>query len=276
MRMVLGLQYDGSSYSGWQSQVSLNTVQDKLEAAIARFIGDISIDDLIRVITAGRTDTGVHALGQVVHFDANVEREDWSWVRGINSFLPESIVVNWAKPVSDEFSARFSAYERTYIYAMHAGPCRSPMAATRAGYFMMPADKWFDVPAMEAAAQYLIGEHDFSSFRSSECQAKSPIKTLYSIEIISAQPWLYFKIRGNAFLHHMVRNLVGTFLMIGTGKQSSGWMSEVLTAKDRRVAAPTFAPDGLYLVKIAYPDEFAIPEPLLENSWLPPILLKDC
>lgn len=276
MRMVLGLQYDGSSYSGWQSQVSLNTVQDKLEAAIARFIGDSSIDDLIRVITAGRTDTGVHALGQVVHFDANVEREDWSWVRGINSFLPESIVVNWAKPVSDEFSARFSAYERTYIYAMHAGPCRSPMAATRAGYFMMPADKWFDVPAMEAAAQYLIGEHDFSSFRSSECQAKSPIKTLYSIEIISAQPWLYFKIRGNAFLHHMVRNLVGTFLMIGTGKQSSGWMSEVLTAKDRRVAAPTFAPDGLYLVKIAYPDEFAIPEPLLENSWLPPILLKDC
>jgi len=276
MRMALGLQYDGSSYSGWQAQLSLNTVQDKLEATIARFIGDSSTGDFVRVITAGRTDTGVHALGQVVHFDINVEREDWSWVRGINSFLPESIVVNWAKPVSEEFSARFSAYERTYIYAMHAGPCRSPMAAARAGYLMMPADKWFDVPAMEAAAQCLIGEHDFSSFRSSECQAKSPIKTLYSIEIISAQPWLYFKIRGNAFLHHMVRNLVGTFLMIGIGKQSSEWMSEVLAAKDRRVAAPTFAPDGLYLVKIAYPGEFAIPEPLLENSWLPPILLKDC
>jgi len=276
MRIALGLQYDGSSYSGWQSQLSLNTVQDKLEAAITRFVGDNSTDELVRVITAGRTDTGVHALGQVVHFDVNVEREDWSWVRGINSFLPESIVVNWAKPVSEEFSARFSAYERTYIYAMHAGPCRSPMAASRAGYLMMPADKWFDVPAMEAAAQYLIGEHDYSSFRSSECQAKSPIKTLYSIEIISAQPWLYFKIRGNAFLHHMVRNLVGTFLMIGIGKQSSEWMSEVLAAKDRRVAAPTFAPDGLYLVKIAYPGEFAIPEPLLENSWLPPILLKDC
>ena len=276
MRIALGLQYDGSSYSGWQSQLSLNTVQDKLEAAVTRFVGNNSTDELVRVITAGRTDTGVHALGQVVHFDVNVEREDWSWVRGINSFLPDSIVVNWAKPVSEEFSARFSAYERTYIYAMHAGPCRSPMAASRAGYLMMPADKWFDVPAMEAAAQYLIGEHDYSSFRSSECQAKSPIKTLYSIEIISAQPWLYFKIRGNAFLHHMVRNLVGTFLMIGIGKQSSEWMSEVLAAKDRRVAAPTFAPDGLYLVKIAYPGEFAIPEPLLENSWLPPILLKDC
>jgi tRNA pseudouridine38-40 synthase len=199
MRIALGLQYDGSSYSGWQSQLSLNTVQDKLEAAITRFVGDNSTDELVRVITAGRTDTGVHALGQVVHFDVNVEREDWSWVRGINSFLPESIVVDWAKPVSEEFSARFSAYERTYIYAMHAGPCRSPMAAARAGYLMTPADKWFDVPAMEAAAQCLIGEHDFSSFRSSECQAKSPIKTLYSIEIISAQPWLYFKIRGNAF-----------------------------------------------------------------------------
>lgn len=276
MRIALGLQYDGSSYSGWQSQLSLNTVQDKLEAAVTRFVGDNSTDEFVRVITAGRTDTGVHALGQVVHFDVNVEREDWSWVRGINSFLPDSIVVNWAKPVSEEFSARFSAYERTYIYAMHAGPCRSPMSAARAGYLMMPADKWFDVPAMEAAAQCLIGEHDFSSFRSSECQAKSPIKTLYSIEIISAQPWLYFKIRGNAFLHHMVRNLVGTFLMIATGKQSSEWMSEVLAAKDRRVAAPTFAPDGLYLAKIAYPDEFAIPEPWLENSWLPPILLKDC
>jgi len=274
MRMALGLQYDGSFYSGWQSQLSLNTVQDKLEAAITRFVGDSSTDELVRVITAGRTDTGVHALGQVVHFDANVERDDWSWVRGINSFLPESIVVNWAKPVSKEFSARFSAYERTYIYAMHAGPCRSPMAAARAGYLVMPADKWFDIPAMEKAAECLIGEHDFSSFRSSECQSKTPIKTLYSIEIISAQPWLYFKICGNAFLHHMVRNLVGTFLMIGTGKQSPEWMPEVLAAKDRRIAAPTFAPDGLYLAKIAYPDEFAIPEPWLENSWLPLILLN--
>ena len=275
MRIALGLQYDGSPYSGWQSQLSLNTVQDKLEAAITRFVGDNSTDEIVRVITAGRTDTGVHALGQVVHFDANVERDDWSWVRGINSFLPESIVVNWAKPVSKEFSARFSAYERTYIYAMHAGPCRSPMAASRAGYLMMPADKWFDISAMENAAKCLIGEHDFSSFRSSECQSKTPVKTLYSIEIISAQPWLYFKIRGNAFLHHMVRNLVGTFLMIGTGKQSPERMSEVLVAKDRRIAAPTFAPDGLYLAKIAYPDEFAIPEPWLDNAWLPPTLLKD-
>jgi len=274
MRIALGLQYDGSSYSGWQSQLSLNTVQDKLEAAITRFVGDNSTDALIRVITAGRTDTGVHALGQVVHFDVNVERDDWSWVRGINSFLPESIVVNWAKPVPEEFSARFSAFERSYIYAMYAGPCRSPMAVSRAAYLMMPSDKWFDVPAMKMAAKCLIGEHDFSSFRSSECQAKTPIKTLYSIEIISAEPWLYFKIRGNAFLHHMVRNLVGSFLMIGIGKQSPEWMAEVLAAKDRRIAAPTFAPDGLYLVKVAYPDKFAIPEPWLKNSWLPNMLIN--
>jgi tRNA pseudouridine38-40 synthase len=275
MRIALGLQYDGSPYSGWQSQLSLNTVQDKLEGAITRFVGDSSSDAIVRVTTAGRTDAGVHALGQVVHFDVTVKRDDWSWVRGINSFLPDSIVVNWAMPVSEEFSARFSANERTYIYALHAGPYRSPMATSRAGYLMMPADKWLDVPAMQAAREYLIGEHDFSSFRSSECQSKTPIKTIYSIEIFSAQPWLYFKIRGNAFLHHMVRNLVGTFLMIGTGKQSTQWMSEVLAAKDRRVAAPTFAPDGLYLAKIAYPDEFAIPQPRLENSWLPPVLFKD-
>lgn len=275
MRIALGLQYDGSTYSGWQSQLSLNTVQDKLEAAISAFVGNPAAKaNPIRVITAGRTDSGVHALGQVVHFDVDVDRDSWSWVRGINSFLPDSIVVNWAKPVTETFSARFSAYERTYIYAMYAGPCRSPMAVLRAGYLMVPADKWFDVAAMEKATQCLIGEYDFTSFRSSECQSKTPIKTLYSIEVISARPWLYFKIRGNAFLHHMVRNLVGSFLMIGTGKQPSEWMAELLAAKDRRSAAPTFAPDGLYLAKIAYPDEFAIPEPWLENSWLPPILLK--
>ena len=276
MRIALGLQYDGSGYFGWQSQVDLNTVQDTLQSAISLFVGDSAVEpEAIKVITAGRTDTGVHALGQVVHFDTKVERDPWSWVRGVNAFLPESVVVNWAKPVVDQFSARFSAYERAYIYALHAGPCRSPMAASRAGYFMMPADTWFDVEAMQAASECLVGKHDFSSFRSSECQSKTPVKTLYAIEIVSMQPWLYFKIRGNAFLHHMVRNLVGSFLMVGTGKRPSGWIAEVLAAKDRRVGAPTFAPHGLYLAKISYPPEFAIPEPWLSNSWLPLSLLQD-
>lgn len=270
MRIALGLQYDGSPYSGWQSQLNGNTVQDVLESAITAFVGDKSNLALpIQTIAAGRTDTGVHALGQVVHFDTPVEREDFSWVRGINSFLPKSIVVNWATPVPEEFSARFSAYERTYIYALHAGPCRSPMVDSRAGYLLLPPQSWFDVEALSAATHYLIGEHDFTSFRASECQSKTPVKTIYSIEILSQEPWLYFRIRGNAFLHHMVRNIVGSFLLIGTGKRPPEWMGEVLVAKNRNMAAPTFMADGLYLAKIAYPEEFRIPGPWLQNSWLP-------
>ncbi len=275
MRIALGLQYDGSPYSGWQTQANQRTVQDELERAISAFVGEQATTDCpIHTITAGRTDTGVHALGQVIHFDTNVEREDFSWVRGINSFLAPSIVVNWAKPVSDEFSARFSAYEREYIYALHAGPCRSPMTNARSGYIVFPPNIWLDIEAMKEAAKCLIGEHDFSSFRSSECQSKTPIKTIYSIEIISQQPWVYFRIRGNAFLHHMVRNLVGSFLLIGKRKRNPEWMAEVLAAKNRHLAAPTFMADGLYLAKISYPEEFAIPGPWLENSWLPTELIR--
>jgi tRNA pseudouridine38-40 synthase len=270
MRIALGLQYDGSVYSGWQTQIDQPTVQDELESAITTFVGSEGAKlNPTRVVVAGRTDTGVHALGQVVHFDVDVERHNWSWVRGLNSFLPESIVVNWAQPVTEDFSARYSAYERSYIYALHAGPCRSPMAASRAGYVMMPADHWFDIDAMKLAAECLIGEHDFTSFRSSECQSKTPVKTIYSIDIVANEPWLYFKIKGNAFLHHMVRNLVGSFIQIGLGKQSSQWMAEVLAAKDRSIAAPTFSPAGLYLAQIVYPAEFNIPNPYLANSWLP-------
>ena len=275
MRIALGLQYDGSSYSGWQTQPNGNTIQDVLEKAIAAFIGEQGAQaQSVSTITAGRTDSGVHALGQVVHFDTQVERDPFSWVRGINSFLPREIAINWAKPVSDEFSARFSAFERTYIYALHAGPCRAPLVSSRAGYLLLPPQKWLDLNAMQLAAQYLIGEHDFTSFRSSECQSKTPIKTIYSIDIISQEPWLYFRIRGNAFLHHMVRNLVGSFLQIGVGKQSSAWMGQLLTAKDRRLSAPTFMADGLYLAKIAYPEQFEIPGPWLQNSWLPPQVTK--
>ena len=275
MRIALGLQYDGSLYSGWQLQPDQVTIQGELEKAIAEFIGEAaSKDGPVQTITAGRTDAGVHALGQVVHFDTHIEREMFSWVRGVNSYLPKSIVVNWATEVPEEFSARFSASERTYIYALHAGPCSAPMMSERAGYVMLPPDTWFDVDAMREAATCLIGEHDFSSFRSSECQSKTPVKTMHSIDIVSEEPWLYFKIRGNAFLHHMVRNLVGSFLMIGRGKRKPEWMAEVLAAKDRQMAAPTFMPDGLYLAKIAYPPEFAIPGPWLKNSWFPGGLIE--
>lgn len=275
MRIALGLQYDGSHYSGWQIQPNQHTIQGELERAIAQFIGESAgKDSPVQTITAGRTDAGVHALGQVVHFDTSVDREMFSWVRGVNSYLPKSVVVNWASQVPETFSARFSASERTYIYALHAGPCSSPMMSERAGYVMLPPNIWFDVDAMRKAASYLIGEHDFSSFRSSECQSKTPVKTMYSIEIISDEPWLYFRIRGNAFLHHMVRNLVGTFLMIGREKRKPEWMAEVLVAKDRQLAAPTFMPDGLYLAKITYPPEFAIPDPWLKNSWLPDSVIR--
>ena len=274
MRIALGLQYDGSAYSGWQTQPSGNTIQDDLEQAITTFIGEEGARALpVNTVTAGRTDAGVHALGQVVHFDTLVERDPYSWVRGINSYLPKKITVNWAKPVSEEFSARFSAVERIYIYALHAGPCRAPLVSSRAGYWMLPPQKWFDIEAIQTSAQYLIGEHDFTSFRSAECQNKTPVKTIYSIDIISQEPWLYFRIRGNAFLHHMVRNLVGCFLQIGVGKQSPDWMNRLLVARDRRLAAPTFMADGLYLAKITYPEQFEIPGPWLQNSWLPSLVI---
>jgi len=268
-RIALGLQYDGSSFSGWQSQLSGNTVQDHLEQALTRFIAADNAAMPLRVTAAGRTDTGVHALGQVVHVDVIVERDAWSWVRGLNRYLPQAIVVNWAQQVANTFDARFSAYERTYLYALHAGPCRAPTAAQRAGYLMLPAQEWFDVAAMQAAAASLIGEHDFSAFRAAECQSKTPVKHLYEITILDQEPWLFFKIRANAFLHHMVRNLVGSLLAVGLGKQSSAWLAAVLASQNRQIAAPTFSADGLYLMEVKYPQEFAIPQPWLSHSWIP-------
>ena len=270
MRIALGLQYDGTRYVGWQTQPSQNTVQDKVEQAINAFIGDAqSRTNPIRITAAGRTDTGVHALGQVVHFDCGVERDSWSWVRGLNSFLPSDIVVNWAQPVDASFDARFSAFERSYVYALHVGPCRAPTVASRAGYLMLTADKWLDIAAMQMASQCLLGEHDFSSFRSSECQSKTPIKTVYDIQILDQKPWVYIVVRANAFLQHMVRNLVGSLLAIGQGKQSVEWLNQVLEAKSRQSGAPTFAPDGLYLAQVGYPLEHHIPAPWLAHSWLP-------
>ena len=269
-RIALGLQYDGTRFVGWQTQPSQNTVQNKVEQAIHAFIGDTgSHTNPIRVTAAGRTDTGVHALGQVVHFDCGIEREPWSWVRGLNSFLPSDVVVNWAQPVDASFDARFSAFERSYVYALHVGPCRAPTVASRAGYLMLAADKWLDIAAMQMASQCLLGEHDFSSFRSSECQSKTPIKTVYDIQILDQKPWVYIVVRANAFLQHMVRNLVGSLLAIGQEKQPAGWLNQVLEAKSRQSAAPTFSPDGLYLARVGYSMEHHIPAPWLAHSWLP-------
>lgn len=272
MRLALGLQYDGAAFSGWQTQANGNTVQDHLEEALHQFIGD-SYTQEIKTITAGRTDAGVHALGQVVHFDTEVVRPENAWIKGVNSFLPKSVVVQWVKVVPETFDARYLAFERTYCYALYTGAHSAPLVQGKAGYLMLPNGKSLDVPAMQMASQCLIGEHDFSSFRSSECQSKTPVKTLYQVEIHSQGPWVYFVLKGNAFLHHMVRNLVGSLVLIGQGKKPPEWLKTILEAKNRQLAAPTFMADGLYLVRVGYPEHFEIPEPNLTASLLPGHLL---
>ncbi|WP_186079454.1 tRNA pseudouridine(38-40) synthase TruA [Burkholderia gladioli] len=250
MRIALGIQYDGAAFCGWQSQPHGKTVQDELERALKAF----ALVPL-QTVVAGRTDTGVHGLGQVVHFDTDLDRSDFSWVRGTNAFLPSTVAVQWARPMPDSFHARFAAFERTYYYALYVHPVRSPMLASRAGWVHTP----LDIEAMREAARHLIGEHDFSSFRSSECQSKTPVKHLHQIDIRASGSFIHFRFRANAFLHHMVRNLMGCLIAVGRGRYPAGWMAEVLAARNRERAAPTFAPDGLYLAHVGYPEEFAVP-----------------
>ncbi len=250
MRIALGVQYDGSAFCGWQSQTHGKTVQDLLERALMAFA-----QTPLPTTVAGRTDAGVHGLGQVVHFDTELERPEFSWVRGVNAFLPSAVAVQWAQTMSTAFHARFSAFERTYFYVLYAHPVRSPLLAGRVGWTHVPVD----LEAMRMAASYLLGEHDFSAFRSSECQAKTPVKYLYRIDIRRAGDFIHFRFRANAFLHHMVRNLMGSLIAVGRGRQPASWLAEVLESRDRRHAAPTFMPDGLYLAQVGYPAEFAVP-----------------
>lgn len=260
-RIALGIQYDGAGFNGWQSQLHRNTVQDTLEAALQQFAGMP-----VPVTVAGRTDTGVHALGQVVHIDTPLAREDFSWVRGVNTFLPSSVAVQWAMPVADDFHARFMANERMYYYALYTGPTRIPLLHGRAGYQMLPAGMTLDCEAMIEASRYLIGEHDFSAFRAADCQAKSAVKTCYDITILPRGQWVFLRFRASAFLHHMVRNLMGCLVTIGRHRASPDWMKALLEGRDRTVAAPTFMPDGLYLARVGYPEPFVLPEPDLAAS----------
>lgn len=252
-RIALGLAYDGSPWQGWQTQPHRKTVQDTLEAALGRFSGTHTS---VPTVCAGRTDTGVHAAMQVVHLDTPLDRRDESWVRGVNAFLPASIAVQWAKSVSNDFHARFAARSRTYIYVLWRGRVRPPLWAGRVGWCFQP----LDVDAMRQAASTLLGEHDFSSFRSSQCQARHPVRTLHQLDIAERGPFLVFTLRANAFLHHMVRNLMGALLQIGQGRETVAWMPALIAARDRRLAAPTFSPDGLYLTAIDYPSEFELNE----------------
>jgi tRNA pseudouridine38-40 synthase len=226
-------------------------VQDAVEAALSAMGGEP-----ITTICAGRTDRGVHALEQVVHFDTQAERPDSAWVRGVNASLPNDVAVLWSRRVGEQFSARYSATSRTYRYRLLNRAVRPALQAAYSGWFPLP----LDVAPMRAAAALLVGEHDFSAFRSSECQARSPVRTLLSLDISRHGEQIDFVLCANAFLHHMVRNLVGTLVYVGKGKHPPGWVREVLNSKDRARAAPTFGAEGLYLEKVQYDPSWALPQ----------------
>jgi tRNA pseudouridine38-40 synthase len=249
-RIALGLAYDGAPWLGWQTQRGGRTVQDTLEAVLASFLARPT-----STICAGRTDTGVHALEQVVHIDTPVVRREESWVRGVNAMLPPSIRVQWATEVDSTFHARFSATARTYIYLLRVHRVASPILHGKTGWYHRP----LDLAAMQGAAQLLVGEHDFSAFRSSECQAASPVRTLHQLDVAQLGDFFIFTFKANAFLHHMVRNLMGALMDVGKGNHAPEWMPELLRQRDRRLAPATFQAAGLYLARADYPESFALP-----------------
>lgn len=246
----MGIEYCGSGFEGWQTQRHGRTVQDAMELAVARIAGHP-----VQLVCAGRTDTGVHAAVQVAHFDSAAQRPLSAWVRGVNSHLPDAVAVSWARVVDEDFHARFSALTRRYRYVLLNRPVRSALLAGRVGWFHAP----LDLAAMQAALVHLRGRHDFSSFRAAECQAKSPVRELLVAEIGAQGDWFFFDFEANAFLHHMIRNLVGALLYVGKGAHPPEWMERLREARDRRLAPPTFQPDGLYLAGVTYPDRWSLP-----------------
>jgi tRNA pseudouridine38-40 synthase len=251
MRVALGLSYNGQNYQGWQSQASGQTVQDRLEHALARFT-----DQKVSTVCAGRTDAGVHALMQVVHFDTPRDRTPYAWVRGTNAHLPRDIAVQWAVPTSDGFHCRACATSRRYAYVLLESPIRPSVEQGRVGWTFRPLDP----EALRAAADVLLGEHDFSSFRASQCQALSPVKNMVAIDLAKRGAYWRIEFEANAFLHHMIRNIMGCLVQIGQGAKPVSWMSEVLAARDRKAAAPTFSPDGLYFLGPRYDPHWGMPE----------------
>jgi len=252
MRIALGIEYDGSQFAGWQQQKGdVRTVQGCLEEALSKIA-----DQDIKVICAGRTDTGVHALNQVVHFDFDQPRDPKAWVLGLNTYLPDDISAIWMREVSEDFSARFSAYERSYRYVIQHRVGRPSLLNKRVAWRYGD----LDIEKMHQAAQAMIGEHDFTSFRSSQCQAKTALRTMLSLDVTRDGDFIYFDVCANAFLHHQVRNIVGSLLEVGKTVKPVEWIAELIELKDRKQAGPTAPAAGLYLVNVKYPQEFDIPE----------------
>jgi tRNA pseudouridine38-40 synthase len=250
MRIALGLEYDGSAFCGWQTQPGGCGVQDHLQRSLS-----LLANEPIEATAAGRTDTGVHASAQVVHFDTNATRDTNAWVRGTNSNLHEGARVVWASEVSAEFHARYSALSRTYRYLLLDDGVAPAILRDRVGWF----HKSLDVDAMALAAKSLPGEHDFSSFRDSQCQAKSPVRDLREVRVERRGTLVVFTFRANAFLHHMIRNIVGSLVYVGAGKERPEWIAELMEKRNRREAAPTFAAGGLYLAGVEYDRSFGLP-----------------
>jgi tRNA pseudouridine38-40 synthase len=250
MRYALALEYDGRAFCGFQSQRDGCVVQDALERAL----GSIA-DAPVQAAAAGRTDAGVHAASQVVHFDTDAARPISAWVRGVNASLPPAVAALWAAPVDAGFHARYAATARHYVYLLQNRAQRPALLAGRVGWY----HRALDLSAMQRAADRLVGTHDFSAFRAAECQAKSPVKTLARAQVRQDGTLIRFEFSANAFLHHMVRNLVGALVEIGSGRRDAGWIGELLDARDRTRGAATFAADGLYFCGADYDARFGLP-----------------
>lgn len=258
-RIALGIEYDGSAFFGWQRQREVTTVQQVLEQALSNIAAQP-----VSVTCAGRTDAGVHATGQVVHFDSTEARNLAAWTMGVNSQLPPSVAVRWARYVAADFSARFSAVARRYRYIIANSAMRPGILALGLSHYHSP----LDTQAMHDAAQALVGEHDFSAFRAAQCQSHSPFRCITEISVQRRGDFVVIEVAANAFLHHMVRNIVGSLLEVGKAQQPGRWIAELLASRDRTLAAPTAKPHGLYLVQVSYPPQWGIPDNPLGPLWL--------
>lgn len=256
-RIAVGVEYDGSVFCGWQSQAGQASVQAAVEAALSRVA-----DGPVHVTVAGRTDTGVHGLGQVAHFDTDARRREYAWLRGANANLPGAVSLRWAREVPADFHARFSARARSYRYLILNRPQRPALRRHFTSWVYLPLDE----KRMQAGAEYLVGRHDFSAFRASACQARHPVRELYRLAVTRRGDYIAIDVEANAFLHHMVRNLAGVLIAIGSGKYPPEWARDVLESRDRRLGGVTAPAEGLYLVGVEYPERFGLPA-MPEPPW---------